>query len=57
MKLSRSGRIENQTHVGPFGMKGKWMVQKRGNSILDVALYAWHGSGRTRPDESAVGGG
>jgi hypothetical protein len=50
-------RIQNQAHYGLMEAQGKLMVQKRGKSMEDLTVYAWHGSEKTRPDEIAGGKG
>jgi hypothetical protein len=56
-KVVKVRRIQNQLHYGLFEAQGKLMVQKRGKSMEDLTVYAWHGSGKTRPEEIAGGAG
>jgi hypothetical protein len=56
-KVVKVRRIQNQAHYGLFEAQGKLMVQKRGKSMGNLTVYAWHGSGKTQPDEIAGGKG
>jgi hypothetical protein len=44
-------------HYGLFEAQGKQMVQKRGKSMEDLTVYAWHWSGKMSPDDIAAGAG
>jgi hypothetical protein len=57
-ELVKVRRIQNRLQHGHFQWQRRSMLEKRGQRAVEMTqTYAWHGSGKTRPDKIAADAG
>jgi len=57
-RIVKVRRIQNRRHLDLFEAERKHMQRKRGDTRVELTrTYAWHGSGKVRPDSIAAGNG